>query len=50
MKDWPEFGRVKDKIGIDILRRTITKILAERVKKILPHLKQKREEELKNVK
>lgn len=50
VKDWSEFGRVKDKIGIDVLRRTITKILAERVKKILPELKQKREDELKDVK
>ena len=50
VKDWSEFGRVKDKIGVDVLRRTIIKILAERVKKILPELKQKREDELKDVK
>ena len=47
--EWPEFGRVKDKIGVDVLRQTIANILAERVKKILPELKQKSEDELREV-
>ena len=50
VKELPEFVRVKDKMGIDVLRRTITKILAEQVKKIMPELKQKKEEELKYIK
>ena len=49
VKELPEFVRVKDKMGIDVLRRTITKILAEQVKKIMPELKQKKEEELKYI-
>ena len=47
--EWPEFGRVKDKIGVDVLRQTIANILAARVKKILPELKQKSEDELREV-
>ena len=48
--NWPEFVRIKDKMGIDVLRRTITKILAEKVKKIMPGLKQTKDEELKHIK
>jgi len=47
--DQQEFIRVRDKIGIDVLRRQITRILAEKVKEILPELQQKREDELKYV-
>lgn len=37
-----ELRKMKRKIGIEVLRHRITKILAEKVKKLLPSLKQHR--------
>ena len=45
----PEFRRLKARVGISVLRRRITKILAEKVKKLLPSLKQDTEDELKYI-
>ena len=47
---WPEFAGVQKQIGIDILRRYMTNILAKKVKRILPEMRQRREEELKYIK
>ena len=49
VRDWPEFAPIRDKLGIDVLRRTITKLLAEKVKKLLPELRQSKEEEMKTI-
>ena len=42
--DQPEFQKLKSSVGIDVLRQRIIKILAEKVKKLIPSLKQKTEE------
>ena len=47
---WPEFAGVQKQIGIDILRRYMTNILAKKVKRLLPEMRQRREEELKYIK
>ena len=44
-----EFQKLKSSVGIDVLRQRIIKILAEKVKKLIPSLKQKTEEELKAI-
>ena len=45
-----EFRHVKNKIGVDVLTRTLTSILAKKVKMMLPNLKQRSEEDLKHIK
>ena len=45
----PEFRRLKANIGIDVLRQMLVKVLAEKVKKLLPNLKQDSENELRSV-
>ena len=47
---WPEFAGIQKQIGIDILRRYMTNILAKKVKRLLPEMRQRREEELKYIK
>ena len=47
--DQPEFQKLKSSVGIDVLRQRIIKILAEKVKKLIPSLKQKTEEELEAI-
>ena len=47
--DQLEFQKLKSSVGIDVLRQKIIKILAEKVKKLIPSLKQKTEEELKAI-
>ena len=42
-----EFRRLKGNIGIAVLRQMLVKILAEKVKKLLPNLKQDSEHELR---
>lgn len=44
-----EFRRLKANIGIDVLRQMLVKVLAEKVKKLLPNLKQESENELRCV-
>ena len=47
--DQHEFQPLKTSIGIDVLRQRIIKILAEKVKKLIPSLKQRSEDELKGI-
>ena len=47
--DQLEFQKLKSSVGIDVLRQRIIKILAEKVKKLIPSLKQKTEEELEAI-
>ena len=46
----PEFSKVRNRMGIDYLRRFITMILAAKMKKMMPQLKQESIEELQSVK
>ena len=46
----PEFSKVRNIMGIDYLRRFITMILAAKMKKMMPQLKQESIEELQSVK
>jgi len=46
----PDFAKVRNKLGIDHLRRFITTILAMKMKKMMPQLKQESLEELQYVK
>ena len=45
-----EFSKVRNRMGIDYLRRFITMILAAKMKKMMPQLKQESLEELQSVK
>jgi len=45
-----EFSKVRNRMGIDYLRRFITQILAARMKKMMPQLKQESMDELQVVK
>jgi len=47
--DQHEFQILKGSIGIDVLRQRIIKILAEQVKKLIPSLKQRSEDKLKQI-
>eukprot|EP00092_Neocalanus_flemingeri_P026987 GFUD01029268.1.p1 GENE.GFUD01029268.1~~GFUD01029268.1.p1 ORF type:complete len:718 (-),score=188.67 GFUD01029268.1:332-2485(-) len=46
----PDFSKIRTKLGIDYLRRFITMILAAKMKKMMPSLKQESLEELQSIK
>lgn len=47
--DRPEFARLKHTMGTDYLRQFLTKILAHKMKKMMPGFKKERSDELQQI-